>query len=313
MFSLLFFSSRYLVYQLGEVRESGRPSATAAVGRALPIGRAVYVVLMLVLSFPATPVYIDVELSVNPDEARDFEEKEASTTSPAAEGRWRIPKKDPAKPSTSSAVVVPDKPTAPRRPRRRRQRRGVHYPQPSFLWPGRAQDRRIEYRHYSPVRVTEPRTERSSSTVVRECQPCKNVQSELEKAKDTGEKMAAVMVQLRKELVDERAKVAAVKTELATAKVAGSSMDHRERMSWSHQLVLMRSAMMNLEGRLAHNQKVQGLQVAEKNILEMRVRSLDVELLRMRDTFRKTVTHAAQCTGPDCQHDCHKLNWGEDA
>ena len=265
---------------------------------------------MLVFSFAATPIYVDVELSVHPDEARDFEEKETATTPPATEGRWRIPKKELARTATSSTVVVPDRPTAPRRPRRRRQRRGVRYPQPSFLWPGPTQDSRMEYRRYSPVRVTEPRTGRSASTVAQECQPCKKVQSELETAKDAGSKMAAVMVQLRKELVDERANVAAVKSELAAAKVAGSSMDHRERMSWSHQLVLMRSAMINLEGRLAHNQKVQGLQVAEKN---MRVRRLDVELLRTRDTFRKTVTHAAQCTGPDCQHDCHKLNWGEDA
>ena len=257
---------------------------------------------------------MDLELSVRSDEARDFEIEEE--TSEAKKGKT-VPEEKPAKQAetataTSAAAAPSRRETEPRRPRRRRRRGGVHYPQQSFLWPGPSYDRRMEYRRFSPVRTVRPRAEPPAETVTRECGPCKKVQEELAAEKKAGMKMSTAIAKLTKELVDERAKSAATMSELAAAKETGSGMGHRERMSWSHQLLLLKSGMRALEGREAYHQKMQGLQSAEKNILEQRVRSLDLELMRTRDTFRKAVTHTVTCTGPNCRDACHKLRWGED-
>ena len=250
---------------------------------------------------------------MRPDEAQEFDMEEETTPAvPKKEETWRIPKK-PKEVAATNTVAVPESNAASRRPRRRRRRGGVHYPQQSFLWPGPSHACRVEYRRHSPVRATRPHAESPAHTVTRECGNCRKVRDELAIEKQEVKKMSDFAAKLTKELVDERAKLAATKSELAAAKVAGNNMDNRERMSWSHQLMLMRSGMRSLENRQTYHQRVQGLQQAEKNMLEQRVRNLDMELMRTRDTFRKAISHATTCTGQACQDACHKLSWGGEA
>ena len=269
---------------------------------------------MLPFSFVATPTSVELELSVRPDEAREFDMEVGTTPAvPKKEETWRIPKKKPEEAPTTNAVATPGSNAATRRPRRRRRRGGVHYPQQSFLWPGPSHARRVEYRRHSPVRATRPRAGSPNHTLTRECGNCQQVRDELATEKQEVKKMSDFAAKLTKELVDERAKLAATKSELAAAKEAGNHMDHRERTSWSHQLLLMRSGMRSLENRQTYHQRVQGLQQAEKNMLEQRVRNLDIELMSTRDTFRKAISHATTCTGQACQDACHKWNWGGEA
>ena len=135
---------------------------------------------MLPFSFIATPTSVDLELSVRPDEAQEFDMEEGTTPAvPKKEETWRIPKKKPEEVAATNTVAVPESNAAARRPRRRRRRGGVHYPQQSFLWPGPSHAHRVEYRRHSPVRATRPRTESPTHTVTRECGNCRQVRGEL--------------------------------------------------------------------------------------------------------------------------------------
>ena len=257
---------------------------------------------------------MDLELSIRAEEVDEFAIEEEVKTTPAKKSDQRESpgKKEESVARASTSAASSRTKEAPRRPRRQQRRGGIHYSQQNFLWPGPSRNRTVEYRQYSPVRIVSPRIETHEETVTRECGCCQGLREELATEKKAGAKMSAAVAKLTRELVDERANLAAAKSEVTAAKEAGNSMGHRERMSWSHQLLMMRSGMRNLEGQQAYYQKMQGLQVAERNILEQRVRSLDLELMHTRDTFRKAVTHAATCTGSKCQDACHKLSWAGD-
>ena len=302
---------------------------------------------------------MDLELSIRAEEVDEFAVEEAVKTTPAKKGdtkkndtRKSSGKKEESVARASTSTTSSRTKETPRRPRRLQRQGGIRYPQQDFIWPGPSRNRTVEYRRYSPVRIVSPRIETHEETVTRECGCCQGLREELatekkagakmsaavakltrelvdERAnlaaaksevtaakeaaeKKAGAKMSAAVAKLTRELVDERANLAAAKSEVTAAKEAASSMGQRERMSWSHQLLMLRSGMRNLEGQQTYNQKMQGLQVAERNILEQRVRSLDLELMQTRDTFRKAVTHAATCTGARCQDDCHKLSWAGD-
>ena len=257
---------------------------------------------------------MDLELSIRAEEVDEFAVEEAVKTTPAkkSDTRKSSGKKEESVARASTSATSSRTKETPRRPRRQQRQGGIRYPQQDFIWPGPSRNRTVEYRRYSPVRIVSPRIETHEETVTRECGCCQGLREELATEKKAGAKMSAAVAKLTRELVDERANLAAAKSEVTAAKEAASSMGHRERMSWSHQLLMLRSGMRNLEGQQTYNQKMQGLQVAERNILEQRVRSLDLELMQTRDTFRKAVTHAATCTGAKCQDACHKLSWAGD-